>query len=269
MRRVSVFARLSALSLLMWSVTGQAGIRTETIDYMVDGQQFTGFLAYDEALSGERPGILVVHEWWGHNGFARERAVALAELGYTAFALDMYGTGKLAEHPDDAMAFMQAAMGSMDAAEARFRAAMALLQDHPTVDSHRIAAQGYCFGGAVVLNMARRGVELDGVVSLHGSLGTDIAVEPGVITARVQVYTGGADPMVPPQQVARFVEEMQTAGVNFELISYANVLHSFTNPEADRIHEEFGFPTRYDPRADKASWEGVQAFYRELFPQPR
>ncbi|WP_253474197.1 dienelactone hydrolase family protein [Natronocella acetinitrilica] len=247
------------------AATLHAEIRTEVIDYTVEGEQFTGYLAYDDSISGERPGVLVVHEWWGHNDFARDRAEALAREGYTAFALDMYGTGRQADHPDDAQQFMQAVMSDMDVAEARFRAAMEVLQNHETVDPNRIAAQGYCFGGAVVLHMARRGVDLAGVVSLHGALGGGEPPEPGTITARIQVYTGGADPMVPPSQVAGFVEEMQTAGADFSLVSYPDVLHSFTSPAADDYAEEFGMPVGYDEHADQHSWQGLTRFYEELF----
>lgn len=269
MPQASQLFRTTLATLLFCTATAHAEIRTEVIDYDVDGEPYTGYLAYDDAVSGERPGVLVVHEWWGHNDYARSRAEALAELGYTAFALDMYGSGKVADHPEDAQRFMQAIAGDMKAAEARFRAAMTLLQEHPTVDARRIAAQGYCFGGAVVLNMARRGLDLSGVVSFHGALGSDNPPEPGTVKTRVQVYTGGADPFVPPEQVAAFVREMQTADVDFHPVSYAGVQHSFTSPEANRYNEEFDMPTIYDRRADRDSWEGMKAFYQDIFSGPR
>ncbi|HEY7885503.1 MAG TPA: dienelactone hydrolase family protein, partial [Cellvibrionaceae bacterium] len=159
---------LTAATSLVFTTAAFAEIVSETVEYTVDGDSFTGYMVYDDDIEGERPGILIVHEWWGHNEFVRSQAERLAGEGYTAFALDMYGTGKLAEHPDDAKTFMQATMGDKKALEARFRKAMSILQDHETVDESRIAAQGYCFGGAVVLNMARLGLDLDGVVSLHG-----------------------------------------------------------------------------------------------------
>jgi len=262
-------AVLTATLSLALIPLAQAEIITETLTYTVDGQEYTGHLAYDDGVVGKRPGVLVVHEWWGLNEHARNKAEDLAKLGYTALALDMYGTGKRASHPEDAKKFMQAVMGNMDAAEQRFRAAMELLQDQPTVDPERIAAQGYCFGGAVVLHMARRGVDLDGVVSFHGNLSTQIPAAPGTVKARVQVYTGGADPFVPTKQVTDFVAEMQDAGVDLMMRSYAGVKHSFTNPGADAKGEEFGLPLEYDAHADQDSWDGMQAFYREIFSAPR
>ncbi len=259
---------LSAFAGILFTVAStQAGaaMQTETVEYQIDDQTFTGYLAWDDAVDGKRPGVLVVHEWWGHNDFARDQAEKLAAAGYTAFALDMYGSGKLAEHPDTAKQFMQEATRDMEQIKARFMKAKTLLAEHDTVDGDRIAAQGYCFGGAVVLNMARLGVDLDGVVSYHGALGSPLKAEPGQVSARIQVYTGGADQMVPSDQVAGLVQEMQDAGVDLTLVTFPGVLHSFTNPGADRFAEEFGMPVGYDEAAATRSWEGTLRFYREIF----
>ena len=245
--------------------TAHAAVKTETIEYQVGDTTFTGYLAYDDTIAGKRPGVLVVHEWWGHNDFARQQAERLAAAGYTAFALDMYGDGKLADHPDDAMAFMREATGDPEQIRQRFEAAMAVLKRHGTVDSNRIAAQGYCFGGAVVLNMARLGLDLQGVVSYHGALGSPITVEPGSIKARIQVYTGGADPMVPAEQVADFAKDMQHAAADYVLVNFPGVLHSFTNPGADAIAAQFGMPVGYDEAAASRAWNGTLQFYREIF----
>lgn len=242
-----------------------AGLKTEVVEYEVNGEPFTGYLAWDDAVSGERPGVLVVHEWWGHNDFARSQAEKLARAGYTAFALDMYGSGKVAEHPDDAKAFMQAATSKFEQIRDRFNKARALLAGHDTVDGDRIAAQGYCFGGGVVLNMARTGADLDGVVSFHGSLGSSITAEPGDVKARIQVYTGGADGFVPPDQVAGFVKEMQNAGADLSLTSFPGVKHSFMNPGADAFAEKFGMPVAYDEEAAERAWAGTLAFYEHIF----
>ncbi|MEX0604582.1 MAG: dienelactone hydrolase family protein [Marinobacter sp.] len=252
-------------AIFAFSTAAFADITSETVEYTVDGDSFTGYMVYDDDIEGQRPGVLVVHEWWGHNEFARSQAEKLAEEGYTAFALDMYGTGKLAEHPDDAKKFMQATMGDKQALEARFREAMSILQDHETVDEDRIAAQGYCFGGAVVLNMARLGLELDGVVSLHGSLGSDIKPEQGAVKARVLAYTGGADPFVPVEQVTGFVSEMTNAGADLSLTVFPGVKHSFTSEAADETGEKFGLPMAYDEEAANRSWEGAMAFYKDIF----
>jgi dienelactone hydrolase len=177
----------------------------------------------------------------------------------------MYGSGKVADHPKEAEAFMKAATSNMDQVKARFLAAKELLQNHDTVNDQKIAAQGYCFGGAVVLNMARMGVDLDGVVSYHGALGSPLQAEPGKVKARVQVYTGGADQMVPSDQVAGLVKEMQDAEVDLTLVTFPGVLHSFTNPGADQVAEEFGMPIGYDEEAARRSWEGTMTFYNEIF----
>lgn len=265
MLSIKTTARLTALTLAVAGASTQAELRSETITYEVDGQPFSGYLAWDDENESKRPGVLVVHEWWGHNDFAREQAEKLAASGYTAFALDMYGNGKLAEHPDTAQEFMREASKDMNQLKARFLKAKEILQNHESVDADKIAAQGYCFGGAVVLNMARLGVDLDGVVSYHGALSSPVQAEAGKVKARVQVYTGGADPMVPKEQVTSLVAEMQNAEVDLMLHSFPGVTHSFTNPGADKVAEQFGMPTAYDEQAAMRSWVGTLRFYEEIF----
>lgn len=208
------------------------------------------------------PGVIVVHEWWGLNDYARERARQLAEAGYTAIAVDMYGHGKVADHPTDAQAFMQAALAEPDRMAARFAAARAALAAEPSVDASRIYGVGYCFGGAVVLAQARMGADLAGVASFHGSLGTDQPAQPGAVKARVLVATGGADPMIPPEQVGAFVTEMSAAGAELTLLSFPGVVHSFTNPGATAIGEQHDMPLAYDEHADRESWKALMAFIR-------
>lgn len=239
---------------------------TEEIDYQANGVSLKGFLAYNRAIAGERPGVLVVHEWWGHNDYARRRARELAALGYTAFALDMYGEGKTAGHPDEAMKMMMDVVNNADIAAARFNAALEVLKNQPMTDAEHIAAIGYCFGGAVVLSMARMGVaDLDGVVSFHGGLGGLPPVQPDKMQAKVLVFHGGADPFVSPEQKETFKQEMQAAGTGFEFVEYPGVKHSFTNPEADRLGAEFNLPLKYDAEADANSWNRMQAFLYGIF----
>jgi dienelactone hydrolase len=264
MNRVSAWI-ISLLLAMAWAGTAAAALRTEVVEYRLGDETFSGYLAWDDAVEGKRPGVLVVHEWWGHNPYARRRAEMLAGLGYTAFALDMYGGGRLAEHPDEAKAFMSAVTSNMPAAEARFSKALEVLQRQDTVDPERVAAIGYCFGGGMVLHMARAGMDLDGVASFHGSLGTQSPAQPGRVKASVLVLNGAADPFVPPEQVQAFEQEMQAAGVDFTLVNYPGVKHSFTNPDADRFGEQFDMPLAYDAAADADSWKQLQAFLKKIF----
>jgi len=261
-----MFKLLLALSVsLCISVTAHAQTEGKEIVYQVNGSEFAGYLAYDDAVKGKRPGILVLHEWWGHNPYARKRAEMLAGLGYTAFALDMYGTGKLAEHPDDAKAFMMAATGNVPELKKRFNSALDILLEHPSVDREKTAAIGYCMGGGISLNMARAGVDLDGVVVFHGSLGSKEPVKEGQIKAEILVFTGAADPFVPAEQVAAFEQEMKSAGVVYSLTSYPGVKHSFTNPDADAFGKQFDMPLAYDKAADEDSWKQMLVFFQRIF----
>jgi dienelactone hydrolase len=254
-----------ALGLVFAAAAAQAEIKGETIEYRSGDTVLKGYVAYDDSIEGKRPGILVVHEWWGLNDYVRKRARMLAELGYTALALDMYGDGKMATHPDDAKKFSSAVKQDWEAGKARFMAALDLLKSQPTVDPERVAAIGYCFGGGVVLEMARAGVDLDGVVSFHGSLGASTPAEPGKVKARVLVYNGADDPFSPPEAIEAFKKEMDAAGVDYEFVNLPGAKHSFTNPDADKFGKEFNMPLAYNADADKTSWEGMQAFFKEIF----
>jgi dienelactone hydrolase len=207
-----------------------------------------------KAKRADAPAVVVVHEWWGLNDYARKRAKMLAEAGYTAIAVDMYGHGKTTTHPKDATAFMNAALAEPEKMNARFDAALSVLRKQT---DGKLYAIGYCFGGAVVLNQARRGLELAGVASFHGSLGTETPAKAGDITADVLVATGGADPMVPPEQVGGFVQEMSEAEVDFELLSFPGVVHGFTNPGATALGKKHGMPLAYDVEADQRSWAAL------------
>jgi len=220
-------------------------------------------LYHDSTASKSGPAVVVVHEWWGLNDYARGRAKQLAEAGYPAIAVDMYGTGKSTEHPKDAMSFMNAALAEPEKMNARFDAALAILRKQPHVSANKLYAIGYCFGGAVVLNQARRGLDLAGVASFHGSLGTEAKAEPNTVKAKILVATGGADPMVPPAQVGAFVEEMSTAGVDLQLLSFPGVVHSFTNPSSTAIGEKTKMPLAYNANADKVSWAALMAMLAE------
>jgi dienelactone hydrolase len=250
---------------ILGNAFGETKIKGMNVRYTADGQEMIGYLAYDENIQGERPGVLVVHEWWGLNDYARMRARMLAELGYTALALDMYGGDKVATHPEDAQKFSSALMKNFDLAKARFLAGLAFLKNQPTVDPTRIAAIGYCFGGGIVLNMARQGVDLKGVASFHGNLTAVKPARPGSIKAKILVLHGGADKFSTPEQIEAFKKEMTAAGADFRFITYPGALHSFTNPDADALGKKFNMPIGYNAQADKQSWEELKKFLKEIF----
>ena len=240
-------------------------IHTEPVTYAAGNATLRGYLATDTTKHGTRPGVLVVHEWWGLNDYIRRRARMLAELGYTALAVDMYGDGKVADNPTDAGALMNAVLADRDAADGRFRAAYELLRSQPSVDPDRIAAIGYCFGGAVVLHAARIGMPLRGVVSFHGSLGSFHTPAPGSVKAKVLVCHGAGDSLVSAAEVAAFKAEMDQARADYRFVAYPNAMHGYTNPDADAAGKKFGFPIGYDAEADRRSWQDMTEFLARVF----
>ena len=253
---------LMAATVLTLAVATAAGaeVKTRVVDYKQGDTELQGLIAWDDAANGARPGVLVVHEWWGHNEHARNAARKLAAAGYVAFALDMYGKGKLATHPDDAMKFMTEATKDPAVVAARFEAALAELKKDPHVDGTRIGAIGYCFGGGVVLNMARGGAALKGVVTFHGSLAPVMTAKKGGVTAKILVQTGADDPMIPAAQVDAFKKEMLDAGADVQVIVYPGAKHSFTNPDADKA----GMPQlAYNADADAKSWAAMLDFFKK------
>ncbi|MNP01833.1 Carboxymethylenebutenolidase [compost metagenome] len=262
---------LTALLLLGFTLSAQAAIQTREIPYQAtDGTQMIGYFAYDDAKSGARPGVLVVHEFWGLNDYAKRRARDLAALGYSALAIDMYGGGKVGHHPDEARGFMQEALKNEHSSKARFQAAFELLKQQPQTDPTKIAAIGYCFGGKVVLDMARQGVPLDAVVSFHGALGTATPAAPDSVKAKVLVEHGEQDSMVPMTAVTALKEELDKADADYRVIIQPDAKHSFTNPDADRLSHaghgsEKGPDIGYDKAADENSWADMQQLFKEAF----
>jgi dienelactone hydrolase len=243
--------------------SAEARVKTKEIVYQQGDTALQGFLAWDDAAKGKRPGVLVVHEWWGHNQHARNQAIRLAEAGYVGFALDLYGKGKVATHPQEAKAFVMEATKDPQVMAARFDAALDVLKKQPRVDAGKIGVAGYCFGGGVALDMARAGEDLDGVATFHASLApSGQPAQPGKVKAHILVHTGGADPNVPKEQVDAFEREMKDASVDAKVIVYPNAKHSFTNPDADKA----GMPAlAYDPQADRQSWAEAVKFFKRVF----
>jgi dienelactone hydrolase len=254
------------------SVLGMAGgscaepkIQGKTVEYSAQGVVMKSYLAYDENIKGKRPGVLVVPEWWGLNDYARRRAQMLAELGYTALAVDMYGEGRQTVNPQDAGKLSSEVMKDFDVAKARFVAAMDFLKQQPTVDPTRIAAIGYCFGGSVVLSMAGQGLDLKGVASFHGTLADVKPPQSGMVKAKILVLNGGADKFNSPEQIGAFTQEMKTAGADLKFISYPGAMHSFTNPDATELGKKFNLPIAYNADADKKSWGEMKEFLAKIF----
>ncbi len=247
------------------SVTAkEVSIKGEEVSYATDTTEMRGYLVYDGNLDTKRPGILVIHEWWGHNDYTRKRADMLAELGYTALAVDMYGNGRQADHPEDAGKFSGMVMQNMDAAEARFDAAVELLKSHSTVNPDQIAAIGYCFGGSVALTMANTGKDLDAVAAFHS--GVQLPVMPNEnLRARVLVCNGAEDPFISPESVAAFTSAMDSINADYNYIAYEGATHSFTSMAADSLGKKFDMPLAYQEKADKESWKQLQDLLNKTF----
>ena len=240
-----------------------ASVTTKDVSYEANGTTLKGHLATPAEPNGA--GVVVVHEWWGINDYIRGRARQLAELGYTALAADMYGDGQTADAPEGATKLMSAALGDVPAIEARFKAACDLLESRDGVHSGKLAAIGYCFGGAVVLHAARVGMPLAGVVSFHGSLGSFHKPAPGSVRAKILVCHGAADALVPQSDVEKFKAEMDAAKADYELVEYAGALHGYTNPAATEKGKQYGMPLAYDKKADEQSWNDMQKLFSEIF----
>ena len=263
-RFAMLFSGVIFMVMAIGLTPAHAKIIGKNVEYTADGVTLKGYLAYDSGMKGKGPGILVVHEWWGLNDYARNRAKMLAQLGYTALAVDMYGEGKQAKHPDDAGKFSSEVMKNFDTAKARFTAAEEFLKKQPTVDPERIAAIGYCFGGGVVLNMARQGADLKAVASFHGNLAAVQAAQPGMVKAKIRVYTGADDKFVPAEAVEGFRKEMADANADVKIISYPGAVHSFTNPDSTALGKKFNLPLAYNKKADKESWDDMKKFFDEV-----
>lgn len=239
-----------------------AAVKTEQISYKHGNVVLHGFLAYDDAVTERRPGVIVVHEWWGLNDHARESAKALAELGYVGFAIDMYGGGKNAGDQKEAAALSGIYKNDRALMRGRANAGLRTLKQNPRVDGSKIAAIGYCFGGTVVLEMARAGLDVDGVVSFHGGLGTPEPSDAKNIKGRVLALCGADDPYVSDEENANFEEEMRKAKVDWQRNIYGGAVHGFTNP-ANGTNNSKG--AAYNEKAAERSWEAMKLFLGDLF----
>jgi dienelactone hydrolase len=256
MKKILLTAAFTLLSL-----PALAAVLSSPVEYRQGGALLQGYLAYDDALSGKRPGVLVVHEWWGLNDYVRSRVEKLASLGYVAFALDMYGKDVWTTDPGKAKE-LSGHLRSSPLLRERAAAGLEVLRRQPQVDPQRIAAIGYCFGGTTVLELAYSGADVLGVVSFHGGLTVPGPEDAGKLKAKVLVCQGADDGFVPPEAIAAFQEAMRKAGADWLKITYGGAVHSFTNPGADA----FGIQgIAYNCKADERSWQHMRDFFGELF----
>jgi dienelactone hydrolase len=246
------------LSLAACSV--HAEIKTQTVEYTADGVKMIGYLAYDDATADKRPGVLVVHEWWGLNDYPKSRARQLAQLGYVAFAADIYGDGKTVTTADEAGKLAGAARANLAGTRARAAAALEQLKANPRVDANRTAAIGYCFGGSVVLEMARAGADLRGVVPFHGALATSMPATAKP-KAKLLICHGADDPFIPGEQIAAFLDELRKVGADYQFNMYSGAVHAFTNPDAAKAGLN---GVAYNAEADTHSWEDMKRFFAEV-----
>lgn len=259
-----VFALVSITACKQEPKVVSVKVKGTEITYKTDSTNLKGYIAFNENKKGKRPGVLIVHEWWGHNDYVRQRADSLAKLGFTAIAIDMYGDGKQANHPSDAGKFAGAVFKNLPEAKARFYAAMEVLKAHKTVNEDKLAAIGYCFGGSVALTMANSGADLDAVAAFHS--GVSLPIMPNdKLKAKVLICNGADDPFISSTSVTKFKKAMDSINADYEYIAYPGVKHSFTSKEADKNGEKFNLPLAYNADADQKSWESLQKLLNEVF----
>lgn len=259
--------KVSAIGLLL-ALTATAPlfgeVKHETVRYKHGETQLQGYLAWDDAVTGPRPGVLVVHEWWGLNDYARSRADKLAKMGYVAFALDMYGEGKTTEHPSEAKEWATQVRSNQDQWQERAILGLNMLKKDERVDTKRLAAIGYCFGGSTVLQLAFTGQDVKGVVSFHGALPIPTAEQAAKAKASILVCHGADDPFIPEETIQKFRAGLTAGNVDWQMVYYANARHSFTNPDADSNGID---GLKYNAKADTRSWKDMQQFFAEVIPR--
>ncbi len=241
-----------------------AAMKEETITFTADSATLHAFVVYNDSVKGKRPAVLVIPEWWGLNDYPKKRARELARLGYVAMAVDLYGDGKVADNPDSAKAYATPFYMHPDKTKARIDAAIAKIRTYDIVDTAKIGAIGYCFGGGMLINTVRLGDDLKGIVSFHGSLlGTPARKD--LLRTKMLILHGNADKFVSPRDVAAFKKQMDSIGANYTFIGYDSAMHAFTNPASTATGKKFNMPIAYNAKADSASWDAMKNFFADLF----
>lgn len=253
---------LMVLMMILFGTNVQAKIVSKNVSYQHDGIELEGYLAYEDSFKGKQPAVLIVHEWWGLNDYARKRAEQLAAMGYIAFALDMYGKGKVTRHPKQAAEWMRQINSSVHLWQQRALAGLDVLKKEPRTDTKRIAAIGYCFGGATVQQLAYSGANIRGIVSFHGSLLSPTDHQAKRAKAKILICHGAADPFIKAEIVQNYLAAMGKSGLDWQMIIYGGAKHSFTNPDADKAGME---ALKYSEFADKRSWSHMKKFFEEIF----
>lgn len=253
---------IAALALVLSGFVVRAEIKSEPVEYKQGATVCEGQLVYDTAVPGKRPGVLIAHQWKGLTAYEKMRAEMLAKLGYVVFCADVYGKGVRADNPGDASKLAGQYKADRPLLRARINAALEQLKKQPSVDGKKIAAIGYCFGGMTVLELARTGADVVGVVSFHGALNTPTPDDAKQIKGKVLALHGADDPFVPPTEVAGFEEEMRKAKVDWQLVAYGSAVHSFTDKNAGNDNSK---GAAYNEKADQRSWEAMKVFFSELF----
>jgi dienelactone hydrolase len=246
------------------SDTPSVSLKEEFLSFPMDSLTSLSYAVYNENDTNKKPIVLVVHEWWGLTDYPKSRARQLAEQGYLAMAVDMFGNGRLAENPKDAGALATPFYQNPQMTLNRLNAALAKVKSLPQADTSQVVAIGYCFGGGILLNSARLGLDVDGVVSFHGSL-TGTPVKKDLLKAKILVCHGAADQFVPEQQVTAFRKSMDSINASYTFKAYPDATHAFTNPDATETGKKFNIPIAYNAAADSASWQDMKGFFNTLF----
>lgn len=253
-------------STLIAAAQRETSIKEQAVTYTSNGVTLKSFVYYNAKQKGKRPAVIVVPEWWGNNDYSKMRAHKLAELGYIAIATDFYGEDKIAANPGQAQEMATPFYKDAQLGESRIVAAISKLKEFPQTDENKIAAIGYCFGGSMVLNAATLGTsDLKGVVSFHGGLGTVPPATAGSVKSKILVCHGEADKFVPPADVAKFKNNLDSLSIPYTFIAYPNATHAFTNPQSTETGKKFKMPIEYNEAADNKSWNDMKAFFKQLF----
>ncbi len=244
-------------------VAKEPKLKEEVVSYNIDTVTLTSYVYYDENITGPRPAVLVIHEWWGLNDYAKMRAKKLAELGYIAMAVDMYGDGKMGTDPAAAEKLAMPFYMNPQLAKTRVDYALENFRKNPNMDATKTAIIGYCFGGAVAIGVARLGGDFKAAVSFHGNLNV-VPANKDLLKAEILVCHGGADPFVPQSELDQFKKQMDSIGAKYSFKVYEGATHAFTNPEATAMGEKFKMPIKYDAAADTASWNDMKSFFKQV-----